>query len=224
MITGRQIRAARGLLGWDAVELATKAGLTRETVSKIENDSVQAREDTLARILRAFDQNGIEFTDNSGVRLKPQNVETFEGKDGFFSFYNFVYDHISNYGGDVCVTGVDEKLFVKYQGDFADIHMDRMAKIVEKHKNFKMRILVEEGDYNFVASSYAHYKWQSKKDFLPTSFYVFGDQLALISFTHEPAPLVILIKSACFAEAYRHSFDLAWASASEPKVLKGAIS
>ncbi|MCL2473629.1 MAG: helix-turn-helix domain-containing protein [Alphaproteobacteria bacterium] len=31
-ITGRQIRAARGLLGWKMEELADKAGLTRITI------------------------------------------------------------------------------------------------------------------------------------------------------------------------------------------------
>jgi len=216
MITGRQIRAARALLGWDATDLAEKAGLTRETVSKVENDSVHAREDTLAKMLRVFSQNDVELTDNSGVRLKPQSVEIFEGTSGFFAFYSYVYDYLVQYGGDVCVSGVDEKLFVKYQGDFSDIHMKRMAELAEKHKEFMMHILVQEGDYNFVASNYAKYKWQSKKHFSATPFYVFGNQLALISFTHEPAPLVILIKSSCFAEAYRHSFDLAWDGAQIP--------
>ena len=41
MITGRQIRAARGLVDWSAATLADKAGLTRETVSKIEDETVQ---------------------------------------------------------------------------------------------------------------------------------------------------------------------------------------
>lgn len=220
MITGRQIRAARGLLGWDATDLAAKANLTRETVSKIENESVQPREGTIADIVRVFDENGLEFTDNSGVRLKPHSMETFEGRDGFVRFFETIHEHLRTHGGDICVSGVDERLFVKYQGDFANVHMGRMAELAKQRPDLKMRILIAEDDYNFVASNYASYRWQPKELFSPTAFYVFGDCLALISFTHDPAPLVILIKSAAFAEAYRHSFNQVWTLAQDPKPRK----
>ncbi len=216
MITGRQIRAARGLLRWRVEDLSQKTGLTREAITRIEDDSVQPREGTIAKIVRAFNENGVEFTENQGVRLKPQNVEVLEGTSGFLRFYDHVYKYLSEYGGLVCVSGVNEKLYVKYQGDFADVHMDRMAELVKRRDDLMMRILVEEGDYNFVASDYAQYRWQPKEYFSPASFYVFGDNLALISFTHEPSPLVIFIKSSSLADAYRQSFNQAWSQAIEP--------
>ena len=86
MITGRQIRAARGLLKWSAISLAEKAGLTRETINKIEDEIVQPREGTVTDIIRVFDESGVEFTDNSGVRLKPQGVEVLIGKQGLCEF------------------------------------------------------------------------------------------------------------------------------------------
>jgi transcriptional regulator with XRE-family HTH domain len=223
MISARQIRAARGLLGWDASVLADKTGLTRETISRIEGDQVRPHERTLLKILRAFNENGVEFTGNSGVQLKSQNVEVLEGTPGFLRFYDFVYEHLSQYGGLVCVSGVNEKLFVKYQGDFADFHMKRMADLVRRRDDLMMRILVEEGDYNFVASDYAQYRWQSKLHFSPAPFYVFGDNLALISFTHDPSPLVVFIRSASLAEAYKHSFDLAWEHAVDPPAAEGDL-
>jgi transcriptional regulator with XRE-family HTH domain len=221
MITARQIRAARGLLGWDAVELARKTGLTKETISRIEIEQVRPQERTVLKILRVFNEAGVEFTPNTGVQLKPQNVEALEGTTGFLRFYDFVYEYLSQYGGLVCVSGVNEKLFVKYQGEFADVHMNRMAELVKKRDDLMMRILVEEGDYNFVASSYAQYRWQAKEYFSPAPFYVFGDNLALISFAHEPSPLVIFIKSASLADAYRHAFDLAWTQSIEPPPKEG---
>lgn len=216
MITSRQIRAARGLLGWDAVILAQKAGITKEAISRIEGDKVRPHESTLVKILRAFNEAGVEFTPNSGVQLKPQNVEVLEGTPGFARFYDFVYEHLSQYGGDVCISGVNEKLFIKYHGEFASEHVRRMGELVKKRDDLMMRILVEEGDTNFVSSSYAQYRWQPKEYFSPASFYVFGDNIALISFAHDPAPLVVFIKSASLADAYRHSFDLAWEHAIEP--------
>lgn len=215
MVTGRQIRAARGLLGISQEELASFAGMTKQGISKIEDGSVHPREGTLADILRVFGDRGIEFTENQGVRLKPHNMETFEGREGFTKLYEIIHEHLLAHGGDVCVSGADERLFAKYR-DNPELHRQRMADLVKQKPDLKMRILVAENDYNFVASSYATYRWQPKEQFSPTAFYVFGDCLALISFAHDPAPLVILIKSAAFAEAYRHSFNMAWLSSKEP--------
>jgi len=197
-------------------ELANFAGLTKQGVSKIEDGAVQPREGTIADITRVFSERGIDFTESQGVRLKPTNMETLEGREGFIRFFEIMHEHLRTHGDDICVSGVDESLFVKYQGDFADTHMSRMAELAKQRPNLRMRILIADGDYNFVASDYATYRWQPKELFSPTAFYVFGDCLALISFSHDPAPLVILIKSAAFAEAYRHSFDLVWKAAKKP--------
>ncbi|MDR3448819.1 MAG: helix-turn-helix transcriptional regulator [Alphaproteobacteria bacterium] len=215
MITGRQIRAARGLLDLSQDELAKAANLTKQGISKIEDGSVQPRESTLADIVRVFSERGIEFTENQGVRLKPHSIETLEGRTGFTKFYGLMREHVATHGGDICVSGVDEKLFAKYRDD-PEQHRTKMAELLKRQPTLKMRILVAEGDYNFTASSYADYRWQPRDSFSPTAFYVFGDCLALISFTHDPAPLVVLIKSAAFAESYRHAFNLAWASSHEP--------
>lgn len=215
MITSRQIRAARALLGWDAADLAEKAGLTRATLSNIENSLVQARAGTLEKIARVLQNNGVEFIQNQGIRLKTHSVETYEGKEGFTRFYEILDNELIQNGGDVCVSGVDENLFSEYRNN-PEEHRSRMVELLKNHPNFQMRILVAEGDYNFVASKYATYRWLSKESFSPTAFYVFCDYLALISFTHEPAPLVVLIKSAAFSEAYKHSFNLIWSSAKEP--------
>src|ERR1700743_2985387 len=100
MITGGQIRAARGLLGWKAEDLAKRAEVARETISKIEADAVQPHEKTMASIARVFDENGVEFTDNSGVRMKPRNVEVFEGEKRFNDFFEFIYAHLKQFGGE----------------------------------------------------------------------------------------------------------------------------
>ena len=79
-----------------------------------------------------------------------------------------------------------------------------------------MKILVQEGDTHFIATQYAEYRWQDKDSFPPTSFYAFGECLALISFVHDPSPYVVLHRSGPFAEAYRRSFEIAWEKAKIP--------
>ncbi len=211
MITGRQIRAARALLDMSQDDLAEATGLTPQAIRKIESGESQPREGTLADITRAFHDRGVEFTDNSGVKLKPSEIEVLEGTSGFSRFYDYLYEHVSHHGGDLCVSGVDERLFSKYHLT-AKAHAERMTILRQTRNDIRMQILIEEGDYNFIATGYAAYRWQKKEHFSATPFYVFGDCLALISFSHDPAPQVILIKSATFAQAYRQAFALAWQS------------
>lgn len=214
MIVGRQIRAARALLDMSQDELAEAAGLTPQAIRKIEGGDVQPREGTIADITRVFNERGLEFTDNSGVRLKPNNIEVFEGSDRFDEFYDFIYDYLKTHGGDVCIASSDARLYAKYRKR-PEVHRERMRALVKEGK-VSFRILAEEGDYHLTAASYATYKWQPKEQFAPTSFYAFGDCLALVSFVHNPSPYVILIRSAPFSLAYRQAFDVVWEKASTP--------
>jgi transcriptional regulator with XRE-family HTH domain len=75
VITGHQIRAARAFLNWSASETAEKAGLTRETVQRLErsNDIPASRTQSLIDLKKIFEKAGIEFIggpdDGPGVRL-----------------------------------------------------------------------------------------------------------------------------------------------------------
>ena len=60
----RQIRAARVLLGWSQVDLAERAGLSATVIARVEAGTVDARLSTIEAILRALDENGIEFIAN----------------------------------------------------------------------------------------------------------------------------------------------------------------
>jgi transcriptional regulator with XRE-family HTH domain len=210
MITPRQIKAARSLAGWTTEDLAAKTKLTADTITNIETGRTQAREGSLERIAKAFDEGGVAFTDNEGVRLKSSDIETFIGPDRFHEFTEFVHDHLSRFGGAVCISAVDETLFRKYRKDF-DLHRKRMAELVARG-DVTVRILATKEN---IISSWAQYKWQPKQSSVPTAFYVFGNCLALISFAHVPAPYVVLLKSGPFAEAYRHAFEIAWKAAAD---------
>jgi DNA-binding XRE family transcriptional regulator len=217
MSLGRQIRAARGLLRWSSSTLAAKAGLTRETINKIEDDAVQPREGTLQDIKRVFDENGVEFLDNTGVRLKPQGIEVLTGPQGFYRFYEILYADMMSNGGWIGACGVDESLFVHYLGEHVEPHIARMNDMCRsRHLDHCIKILIREGDNNFVADGYSEYRWLSPENYSPTCFYVFNNYLALINFTAEPAPHVILISSAAYADAYRQQFNKLWDTAKIP--------
>ena len=214
MITGRQIRAARCLLGWDAEQLALAADITRATVSRIETDTVQPQSQSLTRILQAFDVQGIEFIDG-GVRLRQQPVEILEGKTALDRFCMANYEELAANGGLMVQSGIIEEYFDKYMVTHKDEYMEKMTALCKERKDVKVQILIEEGDQNLYAG-YATYRWQPKRYFSPSPFIVVGNKLALISYTHDPAPLIVVIRSASLAEAYKQSFALAWKNARIP--------
>lgn len=70
---GVQIRMARAAVGWGVRELAKKAGVTANTVTRIENGA-DAKQSTMDKLQTALDAAGIEFIEENGggpgVRLQ----------------------------------------------------------------------------------------------------------------------------------------------------------
>ena len=73
MITPRQFRAARALLGWSQQELADRAIVSVNALVRLERGSVDSRSSTLRSVERALVKGGIEFipadAKGEGVRL-----------------------------------------------------------------------------------------------------------------------------------------------------------
>jgi transcriptional regulator with XRE-family HTH domain len=65
-----QLRMARAAVGWGVRELAAKAGVTANTVTRIENGA-DAKQSTMDALRRALEAAGVEFTNGErpGVRL-----------------------------------------------------------------------------------------------------------------------------------------------------------
>jgi len=76
MLTGEQIKAARALARMDQTALATAAGISLDTVKRLEQlrGPISANTTTEAAIRRAFTETGVIFIDENGegpgVRLR----------------------------------------------------------------------------------------------------------------------------------------------------------
>ncbi|HXQ67834.1 MAG TPA: MEDS domain-containing protein [Alphaproteobacteria bacterium] len=68
VVTARQIRAARGYLGWSQRYLADRAGISVNALNRLESGGVDTRMSTLQAIARALNDAGIEFS-SDGVHL-----------------------------------------------------------------------------------------------------------------------------------------------------------
>ena len=213
MITGRQVRAARAFLGWDAEELAEKAGLSRDTVFNIENGTTQARGATIEKIVNIFNSYGLEFLPDEGVKKRSAIVGTYEGPKQFDAFYDFLYDHLRKNGGDVCLSISDQGLLAKHRSN-PSLHYERMKDLHAAGKIKPFRILASKSEH-FENPMFSVFRLQPANTLSPTGFWAFGDCLALISFAHDPAPYVVVLQSAPLAAAYRQAFDVAWDVAKE---------
>lgn len=60
-----QLRMARAALGWGVRDLAAKAGVTANTITRIENGS-DAKASTLSAIRAALEAAGMEFIAENG--------------------------------------------------------------------------------------------------------------------------------------------------------------
>ncbi len=209
-ITTAQIRGARGILNWSQSDLASRTGISATSIGSIENGQSQPRENTLKTIQKAFEDGGIEFIGRDGVRIRTGGVMTYTGKQGVLEFYEDIYETLKSKPGTVCVSNVDEKVFVKWAGEILETHTERMNEI----KGISYKILIREGDQNFVASAYAQYRWIPRDLFSSVPFYVYGDKLAIMLFGTEPT--VIVIDYPAVADAYRIQFEALWNSALEP--------
>ncbi len=73
MITSRQSRAARALLGWTQETLADKARVSLTALKRLESDSgLEVYESTRDEVRRAFERDGIVFLNSdqgAGVML-----------------------------------------------------------------------------------------------------------------------------------------------------------
>lgn len=69
--TGYQLKSARVLIGLEATDLAAKAKVVPSTIHRMEargRKPVSAHAPTLQRIIDVLEREGVEITDDGGVR------------------------------------------------------------------------------------------------------------------------------------------------------------
>ena len=78
MIDGRQVRAARGLIGWSREDLVSAAGISMSALMRLESGKADSRSSTINKITQALSGQGIEFISRNdgaiGVILKAANA------------------------------------------------------------------------------------------------------------------------------------------------------
>jgi transcriptional regulator with XRE-family HTH domain len=209
LITIQQVKAARALLGWSQDDLAKLCGMSKPALANFERGATSSRINNLNSVRNTFENAGIEFITDEGVRLVRDRLEVqiFNDKDNISLLWEDIYNTLEP-GEERLISSVDESKFTAATKEAFPAMMQRY-----KEKGIKGRILSLEGDRNF-ADPTSQYKWVPKSQFHDIAYYIYGDKYAILLW--EPAPRVILIKNKVMAENYRKQFNRHWFEAKIP--------
>lgn len=205
-ISSRQIKAARALLDWSQEDLSAASALSVATVRKLELGSISPRSSTNDQIQKAFEKAGLEFLEPNGVRQKPEEITIYEGHDGICAFYDEVYAHASEKGGEIVTVCINEDPITDALGEYSKVHLSRMHALIHK-ANVKC-ILTE--NFTSVPAKYCEYRSISKAYVDSVPFYIYGNNYAVFLFGAKPSPRIIIHRSALLADAYRKQFHSMW--------------
>ena len=84
MITTRQVKAARALLGWSQSDLAHRSGVSEPTIARLESTEGElgGREGTAEKIRKSIEAAGVQFIEENGgglgVRLRKRQKQKKE--------------------------------------------------------------------------------------------------------------------------------------------------
>jgi transcriptional regulator with XRE-family HTH domain len=211
-----QLAAARGMLGWSQKELSAKTSLTPEALNRIERGEVtNPRESTMRLIRQCFEEHGIEFIEQSGIRRKSQSLHVGYGTTALENLFNRIYEYavLTNGESELLCSGFSMQDSLNYfNDDFINMHIKRMMSFGNKSL---FKTLIAESDRNKNEVGYSQYKKLKDVFFYGTPFYVFGESLAIISWD-EPVQ-VITIQNRNIAEVFRRQFHAMWQLASAHK-------
>jgi transcriptional regulator with XRE-family HTH domain len=209
MINARQIRAARALLNWSQVDLARAASLATTSIKNIENENGTTRRETLAQVQETLEANGIEFQPGDGIRRRSDVVAVHEGRDASAALIDSILTSMeAGTEKDLCIIGLDEHTLAETQGT------ERLMEAAERLERaaIRRRVLICEG-VREVYGDPACYRWLPRDYYSRnSSFYIYGDKLAIQTGTLKPQ--TIIINSCQAARNLRKVFSLLWDHAS----------
>ncbi len=209
MPTGKQIRAARALVAWSADDLSGKIGLSRESVQSIERGDKRPRASTTEKIVRTFNDVGVEFIGEAGVILKEEELVRFTGDNAFLQVLD-----------DVVSTARElqdpEALFACVIDELSPtVVVDNYRRL--RKEGIRMRSLVKEGD-TYLMGKLDEYRVIPQQFFHNNPMVIYGNKVAFMILNAETKAdkLAIVLSNPHTASAMRNLFEFIWQHTTAP--------
>lgn len=203
---GKQIAAARQLLGWSQEDLATRSGVSKPTVNRMEKELFSVKDELRQKVAEAIEKSGVGFTPR-GVQEKTLDVVQLNGMEGMRQFYNDIYYAAQNIGGLFFIFNGAPQLILKWLGeDWYEMHAKRMYEVGHRY-NFK--VIVKEGETGLIGNSFAEYRFFPAHQFYDRTIYVYGPKAAFVSFEENDVQILIINQKE-IAKSMRVLCGIAW--------------
>lgn len=193
---GKQIAAGRALLGWSAAELGQHAGLTKDSIHKLEKGDHHPRDTTIAEITSAFASGGVEFTER-GVRFTDDTIKVLEGDDAYLRMLDDIYYTLQKSGGEVLFFCADDR--AAREGEHEIEERIRAAGI-------RFRCLIEAGN-DYTRWPRKEYRAIPRKYFNHNLQVIYADKVAQII---DGSKKILTVRNASLATTARNLFDFMW--------------
>lgn len=206
MISIRQMKAARALLGWTQTQLAKASGLHLNAVSKIEGEQVLPRQDTLSRIQSCFEAKGVKFRGQRGLELVEETFELarFEGQEAFRKLVDDITISVVGPGEEVLNCLTSEFLF-EHSGP---VQTRRYFDHLKKTKTTE-RYLTDITQTRF-RSAKKIYRGLPAAVLGTISFVLYANRVAFINWKNFE---MLVIKNNSLAATYKAQFEFMWQQA-----------
>lgn len=203
IISPLQSRAARAVLNLSRSELATLSGVAAATIGTFETENAETRSNSISQLRIALESAGIEFLDADGVRLRGDNIRTYEGKNVHRMLLDEVYHDLKEAGGEILLKGVTEKKWDHSDNEaFLKHHLDRLMKA-----NITERILVSDEDNTFVAPKHWYRQIPARYFSLHTQW-IFKNKVAMVNWGD--VEKLIIIESPLLFNSEMRTFNCIW--------------
>jgi transcriptional regulator with XRE-family HTH domain len=204
VIKGKQVAAARILAGWTAAELATRAGMSRSAIVKIEADEVQPREGTIADITQAFGGAGVEFIDG-GARWTGDVIKVLEGQDAYLRLLDEVFQALHRQpGSEVLSICTDDA-----------VSPPEVVQAIQRWHDagIRSRFLTREGARRF-DFPLREYRLIPERFYANSVMLVYAEKVATLSDANNS---VIIVRDLHQANMLRGLFEMIWLQSPAPR-------
>ena len=149
---GKQIAAARQLLGWSQADLAEKAGVSKPSIIRMEKDLYSVKDDMRRSVEMAFIQDDVEFID-SGTRINKKIVTIIEGDDCYLKLLDDV---------EKALIGTDKYMFLSGADETRSSNEVTQRTREMLKKGILMRFLIRENDTH-IMGNIQQYRWMEEQ-------------------------------------------------------------
>lgn len=199
-----QIRAARALLNWSQKDLAERSGVSEVSIINYENEKRTPHQNTLGKILQAFELAGVIFTKN-GLEMKEDAVTVIEGDGWYVRLLDDVYYSLMDEkGAELLLICADDKMSPPEVND-------RYRKI--RNSGIRMRQLVEDGN-TYLMGPLKEYRYMPKERFKNYVSLIYGGKVAVCTDANTKA---LVFKDPLLAETWTNLFDVMWDVLKQPE-------